>query len=116
MKVSRFGKDGILEKHEFSTIREAKLLIEKWKEEFKIVNRTREVIRNGGKDYAYERYCQELDDMIERLKQQNPPSPDYYRCKKCKEKDHESFACRCEDRNIRISKERRERGEGWKNE
>lgn len=35
---------------------------------------------------------------------------DFERCKKCPPEDHEDWACRCEDRNIRIAKERRKRG------
>ncbi len=34
---------------------------------------------------------------------------DYLKCKKCPDSDHEGMFCRCEDRNIRIAKERRER-------
>lgn len=36
---------------------------------------------------------------------------DYLKCPKCKKEDHEGVFCRCEDRNIRIAKERRARGE-----
>lgn len=117
MKVARFTKNGDLEKYEFSTINEAKLLVEKWKEEFRSVNKTEEIMKLTGKDSVYERYCEEVDDMIEQLKEQNPPSSDYLRCKTCKEEDHELYnSCRCEGRNIRIAKERRERGESpWIN-
>ena len=42
---------------------------------------------------------------------------DYLRCKICKKADHEGQFCRCEDRNVRIAKEQRARGESaWKSE
>ena len=34
-------------------------------------------------------------------------SSDHIKCDKCSDEDHEGQFCRCEDRNIRIAKERR---------
>lgn len=40
---------------------------------------------------------------------------DYLKCVKCAEIEHEGSFCRCEERNIRIAKEQRSRGESaWK--
>jgi hypothetical protein len=36
---------------------------------------------------------------------------DYLRCNSCVESEHEGQFCRCEERNIRIAKEMRSRGE-----
>ncbi len=33
-----------------------------------------------------------------------------YQCSKCKKEDHEGYHCRCESRNIEISKELRKKG------
>jgi hypothetical protein len=38
---------------------------------------------------------------------------DFHKCGKCLPEDHEDWACRCEDRNIRVAKERRKRGITW---
>ncbi len=37
---------------------------------------------------------------------------DYWKCTKCNEEDQEGQFCRCEDRNIRIAKEKRRRNDG----
>lgn len=40
---------------------------------------------------------------------------DYLKCTKCADQEHEGIFCRCEMRNIRVAKERRNRGESpWK--
>ena len=42
---------------------------------------------------------------------------DYSKCKSCSEQDHEGIFCRCESRNMRIAKERRNRKESpWQPE
>ena len=49
------------------------------------------------------------------MKPRNFTMDDYFKCKICKESDHEGQYCRCESRNIRISKEKRKRDQGfWK--
>ena len=35
---------------------------------------------------------------------------DFKKCSKCPPEDHVDWACRCEDRNIRVAKERRKKG------
>lgn len=41
---------------------------------------------------------------------------DYLKCTKCKEDQHEGHNkqfCKCVDRNIKVAKEQRKRGESW---
>ncbi len=67
MKIKRFENNGIVQ-YDFNTIEELKTQIEKWKEDFRKSNMTDEIIKKMGKDRSYDRYCEELDSLIEKFK------------------------------------------------
>lgn len=88
-------------KYYLDSYEEARIWVDKEVEDFKKRNH----VRNENTDRAFMQFKDHLHKCL------NAQSLDYMRCKICKEKDHEGQSCRCEDRNIRISKERRARGE-----
>lgn len=59
MMIKRFENDNLVT-YEYNSLEELHSLIEKWKEQFRKLNRVEE----GKKDKAYERYCMELDELL----------------------------------------------------
>ena len=64
MLVKRFEKDKIVT-YTFSSLEDLKIQIGIWKEQFRLSNRTDEILKRGGKDSSYEKYCKQLDDLID---------------------------------------------------
>lgn len=59
MKVKRFEGDSLIT-YSFHCLEDLKNKIEEWKREFHEINR----VDGFRKDKSYERYCEELDDLI----------------------------------------------------
>lgn len=100
-KLHRFENNKMMEYNCY----EVSNLEKKWKEDFRIQNRTDDCIRIYGRDRTYERYCKEIDDFMEQCECLKD------KCDKCKPEDHEGDFCRCEMRNIALAKQKRERKE-----
>ncbi len=116
MKLTRFENNQIIN-YELHTLEEVEEFIEKSKREFREINKTDLILKSGGRDKAYERYCDELDELLKKFEkeQKEEKMDDYLTCKICPQSEHEGFACRCENRNIRVAKEMRKRGDRvWK--
>ena len=80
------------------TCEDFEVLKKKWREK----NMTDQIIESGGRDRSYEAFCDQLDNICQCLIQD--------KCEKCSDEDHEGFFCRCEPRNIKLAKQRREKG------
>lgn len=105
IKVAIF-ENGQLVKYNFPTMKAFDDAVAIWKLKFKKENSC------DDNDRAYMAYCEELHEMKERVANK---SEDYHQCMKCPPEKHEGAFCRCEDRNIRIAKERRSNKEDhWK--
>lgn len=98
--------DGRIEKFTCDEVRKLHL---DWKREFREQNGTDEIMRDGGRDKVYEAFCGEIDDFLE-----NKCEKIALVCDKCAPEDHEGYHCRCEGRNIALSKQLRADGmSGW---
>ncbi len=84
---------------------QVKVLLERWKREFRERNGTDKILRTGGIDRMYNSYCEKLNKIID-----NCNCEDDLKCKNCDDKYHDGFFCRCEDRNIKLAKKHREMG------
>lgn len=73
----------------------------KWKAEFRKKNRTDEIIKNGGKDAAYIEYASAIDTFLNSC----PHNKVSMSCQFCSPQQHEGHFCRCESRNINLSKQ-----------
>jgi hypothetical protein len=85
--------------------------LERLKAEFRKNNHTDVILKRGGKDRVYDRYCDELHHMLHKCcsaaKCDIP-----LKCPICPESDHEghgNYFCRCESRNITLAKQLREK-------
>jgi hypothetical protein len=76
MKIKRFEESELVI-YEFSSLEEAKETIEKWKQDFRRINKI-DIIEKTRKDMAYETYAKQLDDMLEFESK---------KCQKCSEED-----------------------------
>lgn len=103
--VYRFARveDDSIKRYEFESFEEAKTFIDKEIEKFKKINEVKE----NEKDKHFLRFKEEMKKIL--------ISSDHLKCKKCSDSDHEGQFCRCEDRNIRIAKEKREKDEFLRN-
>ncbi len=63
MKIKRL-EDDIFVTYECKTKKELEDLIDMWKKKYRKENDTDKVIFHCGKDIAYERYCKELDELL----------------------------------------------------
>ncbi len=76
---------------------------------------TKNNVKNPDSDKSLNRFRVDLVHTI--WDALNSHYKDYNKCLNCPEEDHESerkWACRCENRNMRVGRERRKRGEsGW---
>ena len=63
MKIARFEKDQLVT-YSFSSLEDLNDKIEQWQKEFREKNKTEKVIKLFGRDKTYEKYCEELDDLI----------------------------------------------------
>lgn len=90
--------------YEYHALDELESILTKWKDEFRLRNRTDEVIKMFGKDAAYDRYCEEIGQILKSAQEFMND-----KCSKCEIKDHEGKGfCRCEMRNIQRAKYLRE--------
>lgn len=106
-KFARFENDSV-KKYEFDLYEDAKKWVDESLEKFKVINR----VRDENKDKAYLRFKKELEEDLENMhKADKGQVIDTLKCDKCSDEDHEGIFCRCESRNIRIAKEKREKGE-----
>ena len=130
-----------LTKHDYSC-EETKELAETWKSDFRLRNRTDDLLKHGLKDRYYDSFCEQIDTFLKLVEDEHKKiaeklekylknkknhekkckkmneekgykSKDYEKCEKCPPEDHEGFACRCEMRNIRVAKEHRNNQESW---
>lgn len=110
-KIKCFGdlKSSHLTTYEFHSYEELKVWVDERLETFKRVNR----VTNEERDMAFLRYKEEMQKHLMNMQKvdKGQVMDDYLKCNKCLESEHDNWACRCEDRNIRVAKERRARGE-----
>lgn len=64
MKVKRFENGQNLVEYTFNSINELTKKVDQWKKEFRDINQTDRTIKIIGRDKSYERYCEELDDLV----------------------------------------------------
>jgi|SRR6267142_2776529 len=106
-KLKRFEKDGI-KRYDFDSYEDAEKWVNDEVEKFKKTNK----VIDENKDKSFIRFKLELEDWLKYMQ-----NDDYEKCNRCLESDHEGNFCRCENRNIRIAKLKRERNENespWK--
>lgn len=72
MKIQRIKEDKFVT-YEFETLSELVDILDDWKDEFRKINKTDEIIKSGGKDKSYERYCLECDQIYEKYKDKMYP-------------------------------------------
>jgi hypothetical protein len=75
------------------------------KKEFREKNGTDKLISLGMTDRIYVEYCKQLDDFMNQCKCTDGRIS--LKCEKCPEEDHDRYFCRCEDRNIQLSRQLR---------
>jgi hypothetical protein len=116
--IYKFAKveGNCIKRYEFPSYESSLQWINDQIETFKKVNG----VKDESKDKTFNMY---KNDMMEALENQHKKvnkgqaMDDYLKCNKCYESDHEGKFCRCEDRNIRIAKEQRNKNESpWQPE
>lgn len=86
--------------------------IEDLKKQFRVNNGTDQIIQSGRRDMYYEEYCKQLDHISDQCQCEQIS----LKCDKCPDEDHQGYQgyfCRCEDRNIRLAKQLRAEGKSW---
>lgn len=103
MKFKRFENNALVT-YEFDNIDEAKVIFNQWRCQFILDNHVQDI----NTDKSYQNFWNELEDILRRFPVEQNLEIDH--CKICDSKDHEGVFCRCENRNIRIAKLRRDQG------
>jgi len=70
MKIKIYEDESIVT-YDFAS---KELLIKKldeWKSDFRNANKTDQIIKSGGRDRYYERYCEQLDKYLKEYKENN---------------------------------------------
>lgn len=104
-KLRQFNSQGSITDFSCDYIRDNQYTM---KSDFRNKNRTDEILKSGGRDRAYEQYCNSLDNFLEKCKCGTEIT---LKCPKCLDEDHEGNFCRCESRNIALAKYLRAKGQ-----
>lgn len=73
--------------------------------EFREKNGSDRIIASGRQDRAYDEFKESIERFLEMCKTKISDV-----CEKCKPEEHEGYMCRCEDRNIKLAKQKRDEG------
>ncbi len=70
MIIKRY-ENGCTVTYKFISLEDLKDKTEEWKAEFRRTNKTDKIIKMFGRDKSYERYCNELDELISDMQKVN---------------------------------------------
>lgn len=98
----RANVNGKFETYTCSQVKESHF---QWKQTFREQNGTDRIIATGGKDEAYNHFCESIDRFLNQCKH----DPIELQCPQCEATEHEGYFCRCESRNIALAKHLRQK-------